>query len=139
MMAEAKKMMDNPQFQKKMKELSNTKDFKEATKKSIDMLNDPAKAAAMEAKYEHMMKVGTEQLKNAAGNVMEDAVAALSNPEVMAEMSRMVKDPSFQQQLADMAKDPSFKSYIDAMQDMMKDPEKRARMEKIGEAMRSNL
>ena len=139
MMAEAKKMMDNPQFQKKMKEMGNTKDFKDATKKSLDMMNDPAKAAEMEAKYEHMMKVGNEQLKNAAGNVMEDAMAAMNNPEVMAEMSRMVKDPNFQQQLAAMSKDPSFKSYIDAMQDMMKDPEKRARMEKIGDAMRANL
>jgi hypothetical protein len=139
MMAEAKKMMDNPQFQKKMKEMGNTKDFKEASQKAIDALKDPAKAAEMEARYEHMMKVGNEQLKNVAGNVMEDAMAAMGNPEVMAEMSRMIKDPSFQQQLADMAKDPSFKSYMDAMQDMMKDPEKRARMEKIGEAMRNNL
>ncbi|KAG7361076.1 hypothetical protein IV203_036176 [Nitzschia inconspicua] len=139
MMAEAKKMMDNPQFQKKMKEMSNTNDFKEATQKSIDMMKDPAKAAEMEARYEHMMKVGNQQLKNAEKSVMEDAMAAMANPEVMAEMSRMIKDPSFQQQLADMAKDPTFKSYIDAMQDMMKDPEKRARMEKIGEAMRANL
>ena len=139
MMAEAKKMMDNPHFQKKMKEMGNSKDFKEATKKSLDMMNDPAKAAEMEAKYEHMMKVGNEKLKSAAGDVMEDAMAAMNNPEVMAEMSRMVKDPNFQQQLAAMAKDPSFKSYIDAMQDMMKDPEKRARMEKIGDAMRANL
>jgi hypothetical protein len=139
MMAEAKKMMDSPQFQKRMKELGNTKDFKDATKRSIDMMNDPAKAAEMEAKYEHMMKVGNEQLKNSAGSAMEEAMAAMNNPEVMAEMSRMVKDPNFQQQLAAMAQDPSFKTYIDAMQDMMKDPEKRARMEKIGDAMRSNL
>mmetsp|Transcript_25854 Transcript_25854/g.45584 ORF Transcript_25854/g.45584 Transcript_25854/m.45584 type:complete len:204 (-) Transcript_25854:223-834(-) len=139
MMAEAKKMMDSPAFQKKMKEMSNTKDFKDATKKTVDMMKDPAKAAELEAKMEHMMKVGSEQLKNAAGNVMEDAMAAMNNPEVMAEMSRMIKDPSFQQQLAGMAKDPSFKSYMDAMQDMMKDPAKKAQMEKIGEAMRANL
>jgi hypothetical protein len=139
MMAEAKKMMDNPQFQKKMKDMSNTKDFKEASQRAIDQMKDPAKSAELEARYEHMMKVGNDQLKNAAGNVMEDAMAAMGNPEVMAEMARMVKDPSFQQQLTDMAKDPTFKNYIDAMQDMMKDPEKRARMEKIGEAMRANL
>jgi hypothetical protein len=139
MMAEARKMMDNPQFQKKMKEMSNTKDFKEASQKAIHQMKDPAKAAELEARYEHMMKVGTDQLKNAAGSVMEDAMAAMGNPEVMSEMSRMIKDPSFQQQLAGMAKDPNFKNYIDAMQDMMKDPEKKARMEKIGEAMRANL
>jgi hypothetical protein len=139
MMAEAKKMMDNPEYQKKMKELSNTKDFKEATKKSIDMMKDPAKAAAAEARMEHMMKVGNEQLKSASANVMEDAMAALNNPEVMAQMGQMIKDPSFQQQLADMAKDPTFKSYMEAMQDMMKDPAKRAQMEKIGEQMRASM
>jgi len=139
LMAEAKKMMDNPQFQKQMKEMSNTKEFKDSTKASVDMLNDPGKAAAMEAKIEHMMKVGNDQLKNAAGNVMEDAMAAMGNPEVMAEMSKMIKDPNFQQQLSEMAKDPSFKSYIDAMKDMMKDPEKKKRMEMIGDSMRTSL
>lgn len=138
-MAEAKKMMDNPQFQKQMKEMSNHKDFKEATQKSMDMMKNPAKAAEMEARYEHMMKVGGEQLKNGERNVMEDAMAAMNNPEVMAEMSRMIKDPAFKEQLAGMATDPSFKGYMDVMQDMMKDPEKRARMEKIGDAMRANL
>lgn len=139
LMAEAKKMMDNPQFQKQMKEMGNTKEFKDSIKSSVDMLNDPAKAAAMEAKMEHMMKVGNDQLKKGAGSVMDDAMAAMGNPEVMAEMSKMIKDPNFQQQLNDMAKDPSFKSYIDAMQDMMKDPEKRKKMEMIGNAMKSEL
>merc|ERR1712238_551101 len=109
---------------------SNTKEFKDSTKASIEMLNNPGKAAAMEAKIEHMMKVGNDQLKNAAGNVMEDAMAA---------MSKMIKDPDFQQQLSEMANDPSFKGYIDAMKDMMKDPEKKKRMEMIGDSMRTNL
>jgi hypothetical protein len=87
MTAEAKKMMDYTQFQKKMKELGNTKDFKDASKRSIDMMNNPAKAAEMEAKYEHMMKVGNKQLKNSAGSAMEEAMAAMNNPEVVAEMS----------------------------------------------------
>jgi hypothetical protein len=139
MMAEAKKMMDDPAYQKKMKEMSNTKEFKEGMKQSIDMLKNPAKAAAAEAKMEHMLKVGNDQLKQASRNVMEDAMAAMGNPEVMSEMARMVKDPQFQQQLAEMAKDPSFKNYIDAMQDMMKDPQKKRQMELMGEAMRANL
>merc|ERR1712224_1188102 len=95
LMAEAKKMMENPEFQKKAKEMSNTKEFKDSIKGSIDMLKDPAKAAEAEAKMEHMLKVGNNQLKNMAGNVMEDAMAAMSNPEVMAEVSKMVKDPNF--------------------------------------------
>ena len=50
-----------------------------------------------------------------------------------------MKDPNFQNQLADMAKDPSFKSYIDAMKDMMKDPEKKRQMEMVGNKLRSEL
>ena len=139
LMAEAKKMMDNPNFQKQMKEMGNTKEFKDATKASVDMMNDPGQAAAMEAKMEHMMKVGNDQLKNKAGNVMEDAFAAMGNPEVMAEMQKMIKDPNFQQQLNEMAKDPNMQGYMDAMKDMMKDPEKKRQMEMIGNQMKNEL
>jgi hypothetical protein len=119
-MAEAKKMMDSPQFQNEMKKMSQTKEFKTNQKKTVDMMKDPSKAAEAEAKFEHMLKVGNNDLKNAAGGVMEDAMAAMENPEVMAEMAKMIKDPNFQQQLADMAKDPSFKSYVDAVSCSMK-------------------
>jgi tripartite-type tricarboxylate transporter receptor subunit TctC len=115
MMAEAKKMMDSPEFQKQMKGMGNNKDVKDSFKKTADIMKDPAKAAEAEAKFEHMLKVGNNELKQAAGGVMEDAMAAMANPEVMAEMAKMVNDPGFQQQLADMATDPSFKSYIDAV------------------------
>ena len=155
-----------------MKTLSQQKDFKDSVKKSMEMMKDPARAAEAEAKYEHMMKVGNKELKEGAANVMEDAMAAMANPEVMAEMAKMIKDPSFQQQLQEMAKDPSFKNYVDAvrslevcsaaffgsldtvkcnktvlttlstliqMQDMMKDPAQKKKLEALGEAMRSSM
>merc|ERR1711862_711821 len=121
-----------------MKEMSQTKEFKESLKASTEMMADPAKAAAMEAKMEHMLKVGNNELKTAAGNVMQDAMAAMSNPEVMAEMKNMIQDPNFQQQLNSMAKDPSFSSYIEAMQDMMKDPTKKKQLDMLREAMKAN-
>lgn len=34
MMAEAKKMMDNPEFQKQMKKMSNSKEFKDGVQKT---------------------------------------------------------------------------------------------------------
>ena len=138
-MAEAKKMMDNPAFQKQMKQMGNDKAFQESIKQSMEMMNDPAQAAAMEAKMEHMMKVGNEQLKNQAGNMMDEAMKAMNNPQVMAEVAKMVKDPSFQSQLAEMAKDPQFKSYIDAMKDMANDPQKKKHMEKLGNMMKAEL
>lgn len=115
MMAEAKKMMDSPEFKKQMKNMGNSKEFQDSLKMTAEMMSDPAKAAEAEAKFEHMVKVGQGELKQAAGNVMEDAMAAMNDPSVMAEMAKMVKDPGFQQQLADMASDPTFKSYIDAV------------------------
>ena len=78
-------------------------------------MNDPTRAAESEARFEHMLKVGDNELKKAAGSAMEDAMAAMANPEVMAQMTSMIKDPNFQAQLAEMTKDPSFRSYIDAV------------------------
>mmetsp|Transcript_7079 Transcript_7079/g.10162 ORF Transcript_7079/g.10162 Transcript_7079/m.10162 type:complete len:200 (+) Transcript_7079:160-759(+) len=139
MMAEAQKMMQSPDFQKKMKELGENKEFKEGVKKSVDMMKDPTTAARLEAQMEHMVKVGQETIKKGANSAMEEAMASMANPEVMAEMTKMLKDPNFQQQIAGMAKDPSFKNYISAMQDMMKDPEKKERLEKISQTVRAAL
>jgi hypothetical protein len=115
LMAEAKKMAENPQWQKKMKELSNSKEFKESIKKSKELLKDPDTAAHAEAKLEHMVKVGNDQLKKGAASAMEEAMAAMANPETMAEMAKMMKDPSFAKQLESMTKDPQFQSYIEAV------------------------
>ena len=57
MMAEAKKMMESPEFQKQMKQLEKSKDFKEAQKKAKDMMSDPQTAARMQAQMEHMVSL----------------------------------------------------------------------------------
>jgi hypothetical protein len=114
-MAEAKKMMESPEFKNQMKQFGNTKEFKDAQKKTGDLMKDPGQAAAMEAKMEHMLKVGNDQLNAGPGKMMDDAMAAMGNPAIMAEMSNMIKDPNFQANLAEMAKDPSFKQYIESV------------------------
>ena len=114
-MAEAQKMMNSPEFQKQMKKMAGTKEFKEGRKATEAILDDPSQAAEAEARMEHMVKVGNDQMKKAAGGMMEDAMAAMNDPGVMAEMTKMMKDPNFQQQLNDMMKDPSFSSYADAV------------------------
>ena len=88
-MAEAKKMMDNPEYQRQMKKITESKEYKESMKKTNEMLSDPNAAAKMEAKVEHMMKRGNDDIKKAAGATMEEAMAAMANPEVMAEMTKM--------------------------------------------------
>ena len=98
-----------------MKQFAKSKDFLDASKKASAMFKDPAKAAEMEAKMEHMMKVGADQLKAGAANMMEEAMAAMNDPEVMSQMTAMIKDPNFQKNLNAMAQDPSFKQYIDAV------------------------
>jgi len=139
MMKEAQKMMENPEFKKQMKKMAETKDFKENVKKSLDMMKDPTTAARLEAQMEHMVKVGGDQLKKGAASAMEEAMASMANPEVMAEMSKMMKDPNFQQQIAAMTKDPSFANYVGAMEEMMKDPEKKRRVEQVSQAFKASL
>ena len=122
-------------------------------------MKDPSTAARLEAKMEHMLKVGEEKLKQGAGAAMEQAMADMANPEVMAEMAKMLKDPLFQAQLAAMTKDPSFKNYVTAvsslalgmlispqeshrfhqMEEMMQDPTKKKKLEKVSEEFRSQL
>jgi hypothetical protein len=79
------------------------------------MMQDPSTAARSEAKLEHMLKVGQEKLKQGAAGAMEEAMAAMTDPQVMAEMAQMMKDPKFQERLAAMTKDPSFKNYVAAV------------------------
>lgn len=140
MMEEAKKMMENSEYQKQMKKLTNSKEFKESIKATTDMLNDPNAAAHAEAKLEHMAKVGAQQLKDGATNAMDQALQqALNNPEVMAEMAKMVQDPSFAKQFKAMQNDPAFKNYMEAMSDMLKDPSKKAKLQAATEALKASL
>jgi hypothetical protein len=139
MMAEAQKMMNDPNFKKKMKDLAGGKDFKESIKKTKEMLDDPNLAAAAEAKFEHMQRVGNDQLKKGAANAMEQAMEALANPEVMAEMTKMLKDPKFKETLASMAKDSQLQNYMEAMQDMIKDPAKRKMIDDVSQKVKAQL
>ena len=54
-MEEAKKMMESSEFKSQMKTLEKSKEFKEAVKKTGDMMKDPSTAARMEAQMEHML------------------------------------------------------------------------------------
>jgi hypothetical protein len=139
MMAEAQKMMNDPNFQKEMKKLTDNKDFKNSIKKTQEAMNDPSTAAEMEARMEMMIKKGNADMKKSAASAMQEAMESMNNPEVMAEMTRMMKDPSFQAQLAAMANDPSFRHYMGAMEDMMKDPATRQKFEQAGETIRAGL
>ena len=141
MMAEAKKMMENPEWQKKMKAFTGDAEMKEKFKSIGEDMKDAGKRAKLEAKMEAMVKLGNEQLTNQAGKTMEDAMASMNDPKVMAEMVRTVQDPKFKENFAKMAADPTFKKYIDAMGEMMKDPAQKKKLEAVknayarGEAM----
>jgi mannitol/fructose-specific phosphotransferase system IIA component (Ntr-type) len=115
-MKEAQKMMQDPAFQKQLKKLQNSKEFKESLKQTQEMLKDPNVAAHAEAKMEHMAKVGTEALKQRAGAAVENAMdEALNNPQVMQEMAKMIRDPAFAKQIEEMSKSPEFQNYLAAV------------------------
>merc|ERR1719375_1740650 len=107
--------------------------------KTAKMMEDPDQAAKMQAKYEHMVKVGNDANREDAKNTMTEAMQAMNDPKTMAQAAQMMKDPSFQDQMAKMAKDPSFKKYISAMQDMMQDPATKLKMEQMASAMNTHL
>lgn len=138
-MAEAQKLTQSKDWQKHMKEVTNSKEFKDSFKMTADMLKDPNNAAKAEAKFEHMQRVGQDRLKDAATNDMENVMASLSDPEVMSQMTSMLKDPKFKEQLAAMKQDPQMQSYIRAMQDMMQDPAAKQRIQAATESIRASL
>lgn len=139
LMAEAKKMMESAEWKKKMKGLANDKAFKNNIDNVKKTMEDPNEAAKMQAKMEHMMKVGQGEIENEAKDTMATAMQAMADPNIMAEAARMMKDPNFQQQLSQMAKDPSFKKYVNAMQDMMQDPATKREMEQMADSFKSAL
>ncbi len=119
MMAEAKKMMDSPEFKKQMKQFEKSKEFKDAAKKTEEMMKDPQTAARMAAQAEHMVKRGQDQMKKTAQASIADAFGALNDPKMMAEAQKMMKDPKFIQNFQKMATDPNFKPYMEAVSSMM--------------------
>lgn len=140
LMKEAQKMMNDPKFKAEMKKMQNSKEFKESLQATQDMMSDPAKAAAAEAKMEHMLKVGQEQMKKAAEGSLDDAMnAMLNNKDVMNGMADMVKDPNFKKQFDAMMKDPSFREYMNSMAEMMQDPAKKAKFEKAAAGLKAAL
>ena len=138
-MAEAQKLTQGADWQKRMKEVTESKEFKESFKNTADMLKDPNSAARAEAKFEHMQRVGNDRLKEAASNDMETIMESLSNPDVMAQRTCMLKDPKFKEQLAAITKDPQMQNYMAAMQDMMKDPQAQEKLKAATEAIRASL
>mmetsp|Transcript_32276 Transcript_32276/g.71320 ORF Transcript_32276/g.71320 Transcript_32276/m.71320 type:complete len:204 (-) Transcript_32276:353-964(-) len=139
LMMEAKRMQESPEFKKQMKKLEGTMGFKDSMKKSKEALKDPSTAARMEAQMEHMLTKGQEQLKNNAKGQMQEAMQAMNNPDVLAAAAKYMADPDFQKNMAKMAEDPAFKNYIAGMQDMMKDPAAKARMEKMSEQLKAAM
>ena len=70
---------------------------------------------------------------------MEQAMAALSNPDVMKEMMEMLKDPKFKDTFAQLTKDSQFQNYIDAMKELQKDPAKKKQFEAAAASVKAQL
>ena len=87
----------------------------DSIKKTTEGLKDPAQAAKMEARLEHMLKVGNENLKKGATDSMRQAMDAMNDPAVMQQMTQMMKDPQMQAKIQQMMKDPQFQQYAEAV------------------------
>ena len=114
-MAEAQKMMSDPNFKKQMKQFEKSKEFKDASKKAKNMMEDPQAAARMQAQAEHMVQRGNDQMKKGAMNSMADAMEAMNDPAVMGEAMKMMQNPDFARQMQQMQNDPAFGNYMAAV------------------------
>eukprot|EP00978_Attheya_sp_CCMP212_P010660 scaffold25925_cov59-Attheya_sp.AAC.7 len=78
-------MMEDPDFQEKMKKMAESQHFQASMKKTQDMMNDPEKVKELEAKVAKSIEDGEEQLKitdaqsaDAKATEKEDKPATLS-------------------------------------------------------------
>merc|ERR1711982_321588 len=113
--------------------------FKEAAKKTKEMMDDPNQSAKLQAQMEHMAKIGKEGLQNKASDTMKAAMESMNDPEVMNEAAKMFKDPDFQVKMQKMMKDPAFKPYLEAMGEMVKDPSMKNKINSISDKFKSEL
>jgi len=139
LLEEAKKMMEGKDFKKQMGTFEQSKEFKEASKKVKEMMDDPVSAARMQAQMEHMVQRGEDGLKKDAKNAFSEAFDAMADPAVMGEAMKMMTDPKFVESMKSMAKDPQYRHYMAAIKDMIADPEKKAQIEKISEGLKGEL
>ncbi|KAL7575902.1 hypothetical protein ACA910_000703 [Epithemia clementina (nom. ined.)] len=140
MMAAAQEMMNDKKFQAEMKKFSKSKEFKESLKTTKEMLSDPNQAAAAEARMEQMIKVGNEEMKKKSMQTVDATMDAMANdPEMVDSMAKMIKDPNFKKQLDEMMKDPNFRAYMESMQEMLKDPSKKAKFDQAAAGIKAAL
>mmetsp|Transcript_13942 Transcript_13942/g.21266 ORF Transcript_13942/g.21266 Transcript_13942/m.21266 type:complete len:113 (+) Transcript_13942:134-472(+) len=71
MMKEAQKMMNSPEFQAQMKKMAENPQFKQAMKQTQDLMSDPEKAKAYEAKMKEALEQGSKQLEEYNKKVAE--------------------------------------------------------------------
>jgi mannitol/fructose-specific phosphotransferase system IIA component (Ntr-type) len=139
-------MLSNPAFQSQIKKMQNVKSFKEALQKTKELLNDPSTTAKMRAQMEHVVKLSQNHLPNggeggigAPGDAVKEAMNMINDPEVFGEAMKLMQDPEFVERLAAFTKDPAFSGYREAMANMMKDPDQKAKFEAMASAMGGSM
>jgi len=138
MMAEAAKMMESKEFKSQMKKLEGSKEFKESLKKTKDALSDPATQGKMEATMEHMLNVGNQKL-DSMNEGIQKAVNVLDDPEILAKTAKMMAQPDFQEKLGKMMQNPGYMNAMSQMEEMMKDPAMKSKMEALGAQMAQQM
>ena len=113
MMAEAKKMMENPEWKKEMKKMEKSKEFKQALEDTNEMLKDPNMVAKLEAKMEASLAVGEKQLKKDYERTLMQALETFENDENLGEMKKYLSDPEFRAKIEQDMKDPQVRQYFE--------------------------
>merc|ERR1711924_323210 len=163
-MAEAQKMMADPEFQAQMRAFTDRPGFKEAAtkvKKQFDTLSqDPAKLKALTDEVENFLDgardESAEGLRRKARNMaaqelsgeadsdgsntallgLEALKAANKDPKLMAEAMEQMKDPRIMREVKKLMSDPSF---ADQIRQFAGTPDFRATLEESAEMMKDLL
>ncbi|KAL7569349.1 hypothetical protein ACA910_016891 [Epithemia clementina (nom. ined.)] len=156
-------MMKDPNFSVvfvQMLKVGN-EEIKKKSMQTVDatmdvMANDPEMIDSM-AKM--IIKVGNEEMKKKSMQTVDTMDAMANDPEMIDSMAKMIKDTNFQKQLDEMMKDTNFvalvvvvvvlvvvvivdvavRTYMESMQEMLKDPSKKAKFDQLAAGIKAAL
>ena len=99
MMREAQKMMQDPQFQEYMKQISSSANFQGAMKKTKESMDDPEKRKEMEAMVKQKLEEGEKELKKADEDAGADEMPDMGGDTKGAAKKEEAAKPSVNEKL----------------------------------------
>lgn len=153
-MAEVEKLMNSPEFKAEMEALMERPEMKQAMEATNELMQDPEKLQEFYSELQKGMAslageeggagaaaLGLEGLAAAAQNpsFLKDTLGMLDDPEVQAEVKKLMEDPAFKAEMEGMMAKPEYQDVMKKAQDelaeLSKDPAKLAELQQQARTM----